>query len=88
MSGKKIGRPAAKWVHQLANLDEHKNKYLDYHDLSTMFGVTIRTVHGFCTKACAKGEYYKHENNVIRKRFSAQELKRAAVAYLEISVLK
>lgn len=88
MSGKKMGRPAAKWVHELAKLDELKQEYLDYHDLSKMFGITIRTVHGFCTKACAKGEYYKHENKVIRKRFSVQELKRAAVAYLKLSLVE
>lgn len=88
MSGKKIGRPAAKWVHQLAMLDERKHQFLDYHDLSEMFGVTIRTVHGFCTKAGADGEYYKHENNVIRKRFTVRALKTAAKVYLEKSLEK
>jgi hypothetical protein len=83
MTKKKIGRPPAQWVYQLAKLDGSKDKYLDYHDLSEMFGLTIRSVHGFCTKAGAKGEYYKHENNVIRKRFSAHELKQVAEKYLK-----
>ncbi len=81
-----MGRPAAKWVHQLAKLDGIKSEYLDYHDLSEMFDVTIRTVHGFCIKAGAKGEYYKHTSNVIRKRFSLYELKKAAQSYLKKSI--
>lgn len=86
MSEKKIGRPAAKWVHQLAKLDGDKSDYLDYHDLSNMFGITIRTVHIFCSKASAEGEYYKHYNNVVRKRFSIPELRKAAQAYLKKSI--
>ncbi len=50
-----------------------------------MFGLSIRAVHGFCAKAGALGEYYRHENNVIRKRFTIKELKRAANAYIEQS---
>jgi hypothetical protein len=86
MNKKKIGRPAAKWVHKLAQLDESKHEYLDYHDLSKMFGLTIRSVHGFCTKASVRGEYYRHKNNVIRKRFSITELRKAAQAYLKKSM--
>jgi hypothetical protein len=88
MSRKKVGRPAAKWVHQLANLDGLKQEYLDYYDLSQMFNVTIRSVHAFCTKACAKGEYFKNENKVVRKRFSVQELKTVAKAYIKRSMLQ
>ncbi len=86
MSIKKIGRPAAKWFHQLAKLQGAKNEYLDYYDLSKMFGVTIRTVTGFCAKASAEGEYYKNDHNVVRKRFSVHELRKAAQAYLKKSV--
>jgi hypothetical protein len=83
MTKKKMGRPPAQWVYELTKLDESKEKFLDYHDLSEMFGLTIRSVHGFCTKAGAQGEYYKHENNVIRKRFSVHELKLVAKKYLK-----
>jgi len=87
MGAKKMGRPAAKWVQELAQIDESKHEYLDYHDLSKMFGLTIRSVHGFCAKAGVSGEYFKHESKVVRKRFSAKELKRAASAYLAQSIL-
>ena len=80
---KKIGRPPAKWVHELANLERDDNEYLDYHDLSELFGVTMRTVHGFCTKADVVGEYYKTDSNVVRKRFKVKDLKKAAVRFLK-----
>ncbi len=86
MSRRRVGRPPAQWVHQLAKLDGLKNEYLDYHDLSKMFGLTLRSVQGFCAKASVKGEYYRHESNAVRKRFSILELKRAAQAYLKNSV--
>ncbi len=79
---KKMGRPPAKWVHELAKLDRDDSDYLDYHDLSELFGLTLRTVHGFCTKAEVEGEYYKTENKAVRKRFTIKALKIAAHRYL------
>lgn len=80
---KKMGRPPSKWVHKLANIQRDDEERLDYHDLSNLFGVTIRTVHGFCSKAEVVGEYYKTADKAVRKRFSVRELKKAAREYIE-----
>jgi hypothetical protein len=85
MSAKKIGRPPAKWVYKLAELEMKDDDFLDYHDLSQMFGLTLRSVHGFCTKNRVEGEYYRHPNKVVRKRFRVDELKKAAHKYLRVS---
>ena len=77
-----MGRPPAEWVHVLMKLDRPSDEYLDYHDLSNMFDLTIRSVHSFCTNAAVKGEYYQHESKKIRKRFKVSELKKSAKAYI------
>lgn len=83
MVRKKIGRPPADWVRQLSELKKKDDEYLDYHDLCKLFDVSLRSMHGFCTKNKIKGEYYKHETNVVRKRFRVKDLKKAAALYLK-----
>ena len=83
MVKKKIGRPPAAWVRELAELKKKDDDFLDYHDLCELFGVSLRSMHGFCTKAGVTGEYYRHENKVIRKRFRVKDLKKSAAAYLK-----
>jgi|MDTC01.1.fsa_nt_gb hypothetical protein len=80
---RKMGRPPAPWVFELASSTEDGSKYLDYHALSNKFGITLRAVHIFCTKAGVEGEYYKTESRTVRKRFTVDQLRTAARKYLE-----
>ena len=80
---RKVGRPPAKWVYELANLDLPDDQFLDYHDLAEMFGITIRTVHGFCSKAKVEGDYYKTADRTIRKKFKVSQLKESSMIYVK-----
>ena len=78
------GRPPAKWMHRLAELDRSDDDFLDYHDLCELFQVSKRIMHGFCTKLDIPGEYYRFKGTTVRKRFKVRDLKLAAKKYIEM----
>ena len=78
-----MGRPPAKWVVDLAQSKEEGSTYVNYHELSKRYGITLRAVTIFCSKAKVEGEYYKAENNKVRKRFTIDQLRNAEKRYVE-----
>lgn len=79
---KKMGRPPADWVHQLAKLNMPDDAYLEYADLCKKFKISLGSIRNFCWRNEVEGEYILGETGV-RKRFKVRELKNSAIEVLK-----
>lgn len=82
MTKRKMGRPPAPWMFELATLKKKDRESLDYQGLCDMFCLSKRMVQNFCSKLEIPGEYYQAENKTVQKRFRVSELKKAAKRYI------
>lgn len=79
---KRIGRPPALWVHEIANLAKRDDQSFDVYELCEVTGVPVGSLKAFIRKAEVRR---KHETNngQVKAIFKVKDLKKAAKAYLE-----
>lgn len=79
---KKIGRPPAPWVYEMARCSEPLDDWLDLEKVGTTFKVHVNTAKTFLRKVNVPRQ---HEivNGRAKMKFKVNDLKKAAQEYLE-----
>ena len=80
-SKKKMGRPPAPWVHEIANLTITDSQWLDVYELSNIIEVSVLSLKAFIRKAQVKRKHEVNEGQV-KAKFKVKELKKAAKEYI------
>lgn len=78
---KKMGRPPASWVVEMAQLNENLETWFDIDDISKLFNVHVNTAKTFLRKVAVPR---RHEviNGRTKMKLRALDLKKAAQDYI------
>jgi hypothetical protein len=78
---KKIGRPPAPWVFEMARLDQESNIWLDITEISDIFNVHVNTAKTFLSKTSVDRKY-EIVNGRTKMKLKVSDLKKAAQDYI------
>lgn len=77
----RMGRPPAKWVYKMLNLQIPDNFWMDKHELSDLLGVPVLSVKEFMPKL-GLAKKYELEDGTIRVKYKYNDIKKAVKEYV------